>query len=353
MASLLRGVLLLFSFLYEGVVSLRNWAFDLGVVQSYRLPIPVISVGNLTAGGTGKTPVVQFLAQWLKEQGYFPGVITRGYKAQADLSKSHQVSDGRTLLLNSAEAGDEAYQLARNLSEIPVWIGANRFISGQNAMSQDGVDILIMDDGFQHRNLARNIDIVLIDALSPWGYGHVFPRGLLREGKKNLKRADLILITRSDMVEREKLEALKGEVQRYHSQAMIFETSHQPKRIWSLTEKKAISQSPISLPEVHLFCGLGNPAGFFNTANQMGFSVTGCTVFPDHYFYKKNDLEKLTQQAKAEQAKVLVTSEKDGVKLEKLLETEIPIWQIEIEVSFGKDEENLKNAIIKTLRKRD
>ena len=342
-----RSLLCFLEFLYKGVTEIRNWLFDKGYLKAEKLPIPVISVGNLTAGGTGKTPVVFYLVQWLNQLEKKPAIITRGYKAEANLAESHLVANSQGFLLNEKEAGDEATQLAKSLTGTPVWIGADRVQSGWRAIRESEAEILILDDGFQHRRLMRDIDIVLIDALRPWGYDHVLPRGLLREDKKNLKRADLVLLTRSDLVDQEVLSKIEAEVRTISPEIPIFETTHEAKSLKDLqgnlidfipqnTEKKA-----------YLFCGLGNPQGFFETAKQAGFILVGKMEFPDHYSYDLTDLAFLEKEAKELGAKVLVTTEKDGVKLQSFGFTEIPIWQLGIELSVKNREDELKNVIMK------
>lgn len=325
---------------------MRNWAYDQGYLKTYVVDAPVISVGNLTAGGTGKTPVVQFLCRWLKEIGYHPAVVMRGYGSSLDLSKNYLVADERGLLVTQDEAGDEAAQLAQNLKEVPIWIGADRVISGQQAIQVSQADILIMDDGFQHRKLFRNMDILLIDGLRPWGYDHVLPRGLLREPISNLHRADAVLITRSDLCSEQELQDLEKQIYRINENAQIFRTSHKPSRIIELFDKEEFSVQEGREKRAHFFCGLGNPSGFFRTALETGFIETGRTIFPDHYPYKKTDLLELEAKAQAENAQVLLTTEKDGIKLEKFEKSSIPIWQLGIEVSFENREDQLKNAIM-------
>lgn len=302
-------------------------------------------MGNLTAGGTGKTPVVQFLCDWLKEIGYHPAIVMRGYGSSLNLATNHLVADERGLLVTQEEAGDEAAQLAQNLPGIPIWIGANRVVGGQNAIQLSKANILIMDDGFQHRKLFRDMDILLIDALRPWGYDHVLPRGLLREPISNLRRADAILITRSDLCSEEELKNLEKQIYFINERAQIFRTSHKPNRIVELFGSELPVQVGLE-KKAHFFCGLGNPSGFFRTAIEAGFVETGRTIFPDHYPYQKTDLLNLEEKAKAESAQVLLTTEKDGIKLKKFEKSSIPIWQLGIEVSFEKREEQLKNAIM-------
>lgn len=330
---------------YSGIVSLRNWAYDRQYLKTHSVDVPVISVGNLTAGGTGKTPVVQFLCGWLKESGYHPAIVMRGYGSSLNLANNYLVADESGLLITQEEAGDEAAQLAQNLPGVPIWIGANRVISGQNAVKLSKANILIMDDGFQHRNLFRNMNILLIDALRPWGYDHVLPRGLLREPISNLRRADVVLITRSDLCSEEELQNLENQISDVDESAQIFRTSHKPSRIVELFGEEYPVQVGVG-KKAHFFCGLGNPNGFFQTAIEAGFIETGRTIFPDHHSYQKQDLLDLEEWAKKENAQILLTTEKDGIKLKKFEKKSIPIWQLGIEVSFEKREEQLKNAII-------
>lgn len=346
-ATLSRAILAGLEVIYSAVISLRNWTFEQQIIKSNQLPIPVISVGNLTAGGTGKTPIVLFLAEWLFSMGHRPAIVMRGYGAKVDLSKSHLVSDGSGHQLSISEAGDEATQLVKKMPGLPVWIGANRFTSGLEAIKKNKADVILMDDGFQHRKLFRDVDIVVIDALQPWGYCHVLPRGLLREKVTGLQRADIAVITRSDLLPEVELNRLKAKIQKHSPEIPIFETAHEPRKVIDLSGQDVISLSECQGKKVHLFCGLGNPQGFFQTARNAGFSVTGQTAFPDHHSYEENEIQSLCDQARDEGAIALLTTEKDGVKLENFVNCSLPIWQLTIEVSFGNAEEHLKNVIMK------
>jgi tetraacyldisaccharide 4''-kinase len=335
---------------YTGVTSLRNAGYERQLLKSERLSVPVISVGNLTAGGTGKTPVVYFLAKWLEAEGYCPAIIMRGYRAQADLKKNHLVADENGIRLSQSEAGDEATQLAEQLKGVPIWIGADRVNGGRRAIAESRANVLIMDDGFQHRRLFREMDIVLIDALKPWGYGHVLPRGLLRESIAGIQRADAVLITRADVVSESELKEIEMKIRKYHSEVPILRTSHRPSQLRDLLGRKVCDCVEWQGKSVFLFCGLGNPSGFFLTAKEAGFQVIGEQVFPDHHSYEEKELENLCEMAKKSGADALLTTEKDGVKLAGLKDLSLPIWQLGIEVFFYNQEDTLKDVIIKKCR---
>ncbi len=340
-----RIVLSLFGFLYGQVMKLRNLAYDRGWLHSYALSYPVISVGNVTAGGTGKTPVVAFLTTWLVSRGLRPTILTRGYGAKIDLSQSYPVSDGQKLLLSQEEAGDEATYLALNLKKIPVWIGANRVQSGRLAANHSDTNIFILDDGFQHRRLKRDVDLVLVDALNPWGWDAVLPRGLLREPKVGVNRADAILISRSDQVIPAELEKLTHEISKLAPTLPIIYLTHAPTQVYDLGNSKEISLESLQGKGISLFCGLGNPEGFFRTAAELGIQILDEISFPDHYIYQEEDIEKLVTKAKNQGAEALLTTEKDGVKIFKK-NYGLPIWILKIEIVFKNGEETLKNVIM-------
>ncbi len=340
-----RMLLSLLSFLYSQIMKLRNLAYDRGWFRSYALLYPVISVGNVTAGGTGKTPVVSFLTEWLLLGGLRPTILTRGYGAKMNLSKSHQVSDGQRLLLSQEEAGDEATYLALNLKNTSVWIGANRVQSGQLATKSSDTNIFILDDGFQHRRLRRNVDLVLLDALNPWGWGAVLPRGLLREPKGGITRADAILISRSNQVTSLQLKKLTDEISKIAPVLPIICLTHAPTKVCDLKGQEVISLESLREKRVCLFCGLGNPQGFFLTVAELGAQILDEVPFPDHYVYQEEDLLFLATKAKEQGAEVLLTTEKDGVKIFER-DYGLPIWVLKIEIAFKNGEETLKNVIM-------
>lgn len=295
---------------YRGAVACKNAAFDLGLRESFPTDVPVISVGNLTTGGTGKTPVVAFLANWFRDAGVQVGLLSRGYKSL------------------KAEANDEKLVLDQLCPGIPHWLNSDRIASARQAVAA-GCQLLILDDGFQHRRLHRDLDIVLVDATNPWGYGHCLPRGLLREPVSSIERADFVLITRAEAIAAEELTAIRTVLARYNQVASVAELSFRPSQlINSAGQTKSIADGIGR--RAFGFCGIGNPASFEESLRRLGVGVVAFEAFPDHHHFSVADLAHLAERAAALNADQLLTTQKDLVKIR---ETEIggrPLWAVQI-----------------------
>ncbi len=273
------------------------------------LPVPVISVGNITMGGTGKTPCVLRMAELLRGAGRRPGILTRGYGRGSP--------ESRLLLAPGAAAraehtGDEP-QIFVRAAVAPVGVGADRFATGTGLIRQFAVDVLLLDDGFQHRRLARAVDIVLVDALQPFGGGRLFPLGRLREPLEGLARAGIFLITRSEFSDLPRaIEAVLG---RYNPKAPVFCARVGP-RAW--VEHGTGREFPVAarpFERAGVICGLGNPLSFRRTLESLGVAAVDWVEFPDHHRYRPDELRRVAQQAQARGATALVTTEKDAMNL--------------------------------------
>ena len=300
------------SFFYLGVINLRNWLYDHKIFQEVKLPCPVISVGNITVGGTGKTPCVIMLAQMLQTNGFKPAIISRGYGSRS-VNSVNIVSDSRNILLDSATAGDEPYLIAQELKSVPVITGAKRIATGKTAVDQLGANVLICDDAMQHRQIFRDINLVLLDNRSLYGKDYILPRGRLREPIKELKRADAIIITRADetiQTDKKIGELIKAE------DIPVFESIHKPKDIvkGDFSEQKPVSI--LAQKKVYAFCGIANPNSFKKTLSSAGARVLSFDIFPDHHRYDKSELEKIKTGFIDCRADYLVTTEKDAVRLQ-------------------------------------
>lgn len=284
-------------------------AVDQALKWPRRVDVPVISVGNLTAGGTGKTPVVAWLTQRLKASGWQPGLLSRGYKGADGANDEKLVLDGLCPGVPHIQQSDRV-SAARELSE--------------------SCDVLILDDGFQHRRLARNVDVVLVDALRPWGYGHVLPRGLLREPPQALRRASLIVITRVDLISDAQRQKLEWTIRRF-SGAPIATGRFRPTRLVSPTGTK-VKPRDLSQVRAAAFCGLGNPGGFAATLEQFGLLVPEeqFRVYPDHHRYSESDLLKLGHWADTLGVDMLVTTRKDLVKIPSARLGNVPVLAVDI-----------------------
>jgi tetraacyldisaccharide 4'-kinase len=326
-----RGGLALAVPAYGTAVAGRNWLFDAGLKRVLRVGVPVVSVGNLTTGGTGKTPVVAWMCEWFRARGVQPCLVSRGYR--------------------SLEAGgnDERRVLAQLCPQVPHVQHRDRVAAAREAIEQHAAEVVVLDDGFQHRRLHRDLDIVLIDITNPWGYGHLLPRGLLREPASALRRANLVMLTRVDQGDAATLERVRDEVRRA-ADVPIVEVAFRPTLVVSLHRETASVDSLAGQP-LAAFCGIGNPAGFRQTLRAAGYSLEEHHLvrFRDHHHYTPADWQKLTQQAHTLGAAALVTTQKDLVKLNPDWQPAFPVWAVVIgaEIISGRDElERLLSACI-------
>ena len=352
-ARLLRGGLHLASFGYGAAMRLRNVAYDREWLRVTKVDAPVISLGNITTGGTGKTPMAAWLAGWLGEQGRAPGLLSRGYRALGDSSR--QSEDGQAGGLPYVVGNDEKLVLDRLCPGVPHLQQQDRVASARRLVEESRCDVLILDDGFQHRRLHRDLDIVLIDALQPWGYGHVLPRGLLREPLVGLKRADVVVVTRADQASPEQRCAVRDQLARVRGTDEAVQVAFVPQRLIPLSADAA-RERLLALEEVRgqrafAFCGIGNPQGFARTVaslvNDGQFDPGLLRVFPDHHHYTERDLADVASAAKAARAEIVLTTMKDFVKLRPETWTGPPLYAIEIGVEFLAGRELLEDRLRK------
>lgn len=294
LAALARAGLGLASAGYGVGAALRNRGFDRGK-DVHRAAVPVVSVGNLTLGGTGKTPMVEWLARWYRGRGVRACLLSRGY--------------GRSDAVN-----DEALVLEENLPDVPHLQDRDRVRLAEIAVDELEAELLILDDGFQHRRLARDLDVVLLDALDPFGLGRLFPRGLLREPASSLKRAGAVVISRADLVPEGRREEIRREARRHAPNAPILEARHAPRDLVD-GDGGATPLDGLADRRVAAFCGIGNPEGFRRTLEGLGCRVADLRVFPDHHPYTADDVANLTAWAAANEAELILTTQKDLVKL--------------------------------------
>lgn len=306
--------------------------------RAVHVGIPVISVGNITAGGTGKTPCIMKLAALLARAGRSPAVLTRGYRG--GLEKTGGIVSDRTgLRVTQAMAGDEPYMMAVKLPGVPVIAGRDRTVSAAAARAL-GADVLLLDDGFQYWKLARDLDIVLIDSTHPFGGGRVLPRGLLREPMDALRRAGLFILTKAGQVPKEDRAAIREALHAQQPEAPVLEADHTPQTFTPLAEWPAVRPiAEAAGAAVFLLSGIGNPGGFRKTAEEAGFLVKGALALPDHHDYTEADLARASEEAAACGADVIAVTEKDAVKIKDRLAWEAaphcPIGVLGIEMTFS------------------
>ena len=333
-------ILLPLSAIYSVVTRARISGYQRGWLSVSKLSAPVISVGNLTTGGTGKTPLVEWVCKAVvHETGKRVCVLTRGY-GRANPQSQVVVSDGAKLLAAEREAGDEPYLLAQNLLAVAAVVSnPDRFAAGDWAIKNLGSEIFVLDDGFQHLRLARDLDIVTIDATNPWGGGSLLPYGRLREPRGGLSRADCIVVTRTEQAEDTLW--LTESVQRLAGAIPVFTSGMTTSGIHRLSGESKNDGLPAQ--PVAAFCGVGNPQSFFNQLHQEGFTLVFTRAYADHHDYSQADLNQLTKEAKNHGATGLITTAKDALKLASL-ELELPCYVLEIKISID-DETGLMKMI--------
>ncbi len=316
------------SILYGAVTRTRLSLYRRGTFHTTKLDRPVISIGNITTGGTGKTPLVEWVAKTIAAHGKKVCILTRGY-GRKDPHLQVIVSDGYDVLASPAEAGDEPYLLATKLAgKAAVISSADRIAAGQEAIKDFGAECFVLDDGFQHLRLARDLNIVTIDATNPWGGGSLLPFGRLREKPEGLSRADCVVITRCDQVD--SVDALREEILRLAGERPIFKSQMRPLRVSSLKNPSGTLAPPA---RVAAFCAVGNPYSFFENLRGLGFELALQKSFPDHHVYSQDEIDSLIQSAKETGATSLITTAKDAVKL-RTLSFSMPCYVLNIEISI-------------------
>lgn len=314
------------SLLYGAVTRTRLSLYRRGTFQTTKLDRPVISIGNITTGGTGKTPLVEYVARLIAAQGKKVCILTRGY-GRKDPHLQVIVSDGYGVLASPSEAGDEPYLLATKLKGLAAVISsADRIAAGREAIKDFGTDCFVLDDGFQHLRLARDLNIVTIDATNPWGGGRLLPHGRLRESIEGMSRADCVVITRCDQVE--SVDRLREEIARLIDDKPIFESQMRMVRVSPLKNGGETLTPPA---RVAAFCAVGNPRSFFESLQRAGYEVAIERAFPDHHVYSQDEIDAITQDAGNVEA--LITTAKDAVKL-RAMAFSIPCYVVEIEIAI-------------------
>ena len=345
--SLLKGV----SFVFAAVVSIRYFLYRTGAMRRYPLGIQVISIGNVTAGGTGKTPVTEIFARTLAAEGRKVAILSRGYRRKEApwwqrmftqvIEPPLVVSDGKRVLLDSATGGDEPYMLASNLPGVAVVVDRNRVKAGRYAISRLGCDTIILDDGFQYQKLKHSVEVVLVDATNPFGNGNMLPRGILREPARNLKRADIIFLTKC----RGDAAAVKEEIRKYNRTAEIVVCNHSPrvlKDVWSREEY------PLSWLEGKTVCtlsGIASPKGFENSLRHLGAKVVWCDRYADHHRYDSSEVLYALNRTADMGADALVTTEKDAVRFPRFETSPVRCLYLRIAVEILEGAENFTQII--------
>src|SRR5262252_4938411 len=345
-ATIVRGIMFAFSKIFQIAVKMRRFLYNVRILRDSTLGVQVIAIGNLTVGGTGKTPVVEKFARELRDEGRNVAILSRGYRSKPapihqwllnkillrdDTTPPRVVSDGRSLLLDSDMAGDEPYMLASNLKDVVVLVDKDRVKSGRYAIEKFGCDTLLLDDGFQYWKLrGRRLDIVLIDRQQPFGNEHMLPRGTLREPPSHLARAHTIFITKSDG----NTAALRKRIAELNSTAAVIECVHQPlyfedvftgerKGIELLAGKKVATQR-----------GIAQTESFEHSLVKLGGDLVYSKRFADHHRFTQQEILNAINRAKKRQADIIVTTQKDAVRFPKIDRRDLPFYFMRVEIKI-------------------
>jgi tetraacyldisaccharide 4'-kinase len=328
---------------YGLVVKLGLWCHRQGWCASARLSCPVISVGNLTVGGTGKTPIVILLTEWLQATGRRVAVLSRGYK-RTSTTPFLIVSDGSRLLVGPSEAGDEPFLIAQRCPQAIVAVGADRVALGRWVLGQYPIDCIVLDDGFQHRAIHRDIDLVLLDATDAMGLDALLPAGRLREPLSEVKRASAVVITRADS--RLDVEAV---CTRLHAVGYpgrdVIEVVFTPECVLAVGSHTRRSPEWGQGKKVWLVSGIGNSQSFHRLAQSIGIEVVGETVFEDHHRYSHHDIQQIRVNAKTKGVDIVLTTEKDAGKVSSFLTSDDPWWALRLQANVVRGEESLRRLI--------
>ena len=357
--NLLLYVLKGLSYLFLAVVGIRYFLYRTGLLRRYPLGTQVISIGNVTAGGTGKTPVTEIFARTLAAEGRKVAILSRGYRRKEApwwqrlftqvIEKPLVVSDGRHVLLDSETGGDEPYMLASNLPGVAVVVDRNRVKAGRYAVNRLGCDTLILDDGFQYQKLKHSIEVVLVDSTNPFGNGNMLPRGILREPVRNLKRADIIFLTKC----RGDVGAVKEEIRKYNSTAEIVECNHTPRVLRDVWSREEFPLDWLRGRTTCTLSGIASPKGFENSLRQLGAKVVWCERYADHHRYDSSEILYALNRTADMGADALVTTEKDAVRFPRLETTPVRCLYLRIAIEILSGAESFASLINRICFKRE
>jgi tetraacyldisaccharide 4'-kinase len=358
-ARLMRAVLFGCSKLFALGVKFRRWLYDARIIRDATLGVQVIAIGNLTVGGTGKTPVVEKFARELRDAGRNVAILSRGYRSKPkpfhewlrdklllreDTSPPRVVSDGKSLLLDSEMAGDEPHMLASNLRDVVVLVDKNRVKSGRYAIEKFGCDTLLLDDGFQYWRLAgRRHDVVLVDRQAPFGNEFLLPRGTLREPPSHLARAHTIFITKSDGQTAE----LRRRIQRFNPHAAIIECVHHPLYLEDVFSGQRLPLELLRGRKIAALSGIAQPESFEQSLVSLGAELVYSKRFADHHRFTQQEVLNVINRSKKRQAECIITTQKDAVRFPKLDRRDLPIYFMRVEIRIVSGAEDFRDCVRK------
>jgi tetraacyldisaccharide 4'-kinase len=332
---------------YSGLLGAREWLYKRGVLRSRGLPVPVVSVGNLTVGGTGKTPAVEVAVQTLAALGHRPAVVSRGYGRRT--GGVQIVADAASIRLDAEDAGDEPFLLARRLPGVPVVVGGNRYDSARLALERFGVTAIVLDDAFQHRTLRKDLEIVMARAVNPWGNGALLPAGPLREPLAALRRADLVVATGAQRTE--DAAAVVSAVAAHAPGVPVLTAVYAPAECWEANRMRPVSLAELARKRVLAFAGIAAPRSFEETLRGLGVAVQQVLEFADHHWYTPAELAMLEARADDLGVEGLMTTEKDWVRLRKLPLPRRPLYVLSVRLALTSGEPLWQSAFTRACPK--
>lgn len=332
------------SLMYLLIGRCREMVYEYGLLGKAVLPCRVICVGNITVGGTGKTPTVELVCRTLLQKGVRVGIISRGYGRRTSTKSGGDtlvVSDGGKIFASAQVAGDEPVMLAKRLAHVPVIIGKNRYQAGLKAFKKFNVQAVIMDDGFQHLQLARDLNIVVLDGQSPFGNGYALPVGRLRESPRALKRADIILLTK--ITDNEQKNRVVQKIRKYNQTAPVVIGRHKPRDVISLKGDRLLALEALRGKTIIALSGIGDPSYFLTTLMELGAKVTAHMAFPDHHWYSMEEIRHIEHKVSSGKSWGIVTTEKDAARISHV--PRCPVWILRIDMVLMEGEQLWEKAL--------
>jgi len=358
-AALLLWILHAFSKLYALIMRLRWYFYEERIIRSHATGCMVISVGNITVGGTGKTPVVEKIARTLTQAGRKVAILSRGYKSVPrpflerlwrkftfveTYDPPRVVTDGKRILLDSLRAGDEPYMLATNLKDVVILVDPDRIKSAIYATGKFGVDTLLLDDGFQYLPIKERLNLVLLDRFSPFGNNHILPRGTMREPKDHLKRADILFITKCDGSD---LTELKADIRKYNRHAEIVECAHRPLYLQDLELETHLPLDYLKGKKIGAVCGIAIPESFESGLTRLGAEIVYSRHYADHHRFNPGEIENAMARTRARGGHALITTEKDAVRFPLVTRRDLPIYFLRVEIELTHSQETFEERILR------
>ncbi|ODS32570.1 MAG: tetraacyldisaccharide 4'-kinase [Candidatus Scalindua rubra] len=349
LAALIRSSLSAFTYPYLVVLNTRNFLYRNGIAKSKSLPVKVISIGNITTGGTGKTPLVEYLARYLHKSNKKVAILSRGYGDNNLSMADDNMSNEDNNFKKQHFINDEYLILRENLKDVPVLLGKDRVKNGEKAIRDHDVDCLILDDGFQHLRIKRDLDIVVIDSLNPFGGEVLIPRGSLREPLKNLKRADLFVLSHCNQTNEHNLKSIYAKLHHINIDTPICESIHKPLHIENIRDSSILEPELLKGKRIYGLSAIGNPESFAFTLKELGADLIKHRVFHDHHTYTQSEIDEVISDAKTLGTDAILVTQKDIVKIRNMNTKDANILSLKIEIQITKGMEFYEEYIRKKI----